>query len=150
MLLPLAYKVSAEKSGFFHVTICFSLAVFKILSLILILIILRIICLGVDLFGCTLFGTPWASWTCMFFSLPRLRTFSAIIYWISFLPLSLYLLPLEPHNTNIITSDVVPEVCWTILIFYLFFLFFCSAWLIFTTLSPTLPYLFFWILCLAY
>ena len=81
----LACKVSAEKSAynvmgvFLHVTSCFSLTVFKILSLSLVFAILIIMCLGVDLFGFILFGTLCASSTWMSVSFSRLGKFSAII-----------------------------------------------------------------------
>ena len=59
----LACKVSFEKSFDSHmgttlyVTVSFSLAAFKILSLSLIFDILNVVCLGVVLFGSNLFGT---------------------------------------------------------------------------------------------
>lgn len=57
-------KVSVEISAGYlmrvplHVTSCFPLDAFKILSLALIFAILIIMCLGIDLFGFILFGLP--------------------------------------------------------------------------------------------
>ena len=62
-----------------YVTSCFSLAAFKILSLLLFFTNLITTCLSVDLFGFILFGTLCASWTWMSVSFPRLGKFSAII-----------------------------------------------------------------------
>ena len=45
-----------------HVTICFSSAAFKSLSLSLIFAILIVMCLGVNLFGFILFGAFFVSW----------------------------------------------------------------------------------------
>ena len=64
-------KVSVEISADYlmrvllHVTSCFPLDAFKILSLALIFAILIIMCLGVDLFGFILFGLP-LTLRCMF------------------------------------------------------------------------------------
>ena len=65
----LACKVSFEKLSDnlmdtpLSVTVSFSLAAFKILSLSLILGNLMMMCLGVFLPGSSFFGTLWASWT---------------------------------------------------------------------------------------
>ena len=71
----LACKVSFEKSAYslmgtpLQVTVSFSLAAFKILSLSLILGNLMMMCLGVVFFGSNLFGTLCASWTCISISI---------------------------------------------------------------------------------
>ena len=61
------------------VTICFSLATFKILSLSLHFAILIITCLGMDLLRVILFGSLCAPWTWVSVSFPRLDQFSAIV-----------------------------------------------------------------------
>lgn len=79
----LACKVSAENSADslmrfpFYVISCFSLAMFKGLSLTLTILI--IMYLDMYLFVFILFGIRQVSWTCMFISFPRLGKFSAII-----------------------------------------------------------------------
>ena len=82
----LACKVSFERSAdslvgtSLQVTVSFSLAAFKILSLSLILGYVIMMCLGVFLFGSNFFGNLWASWT-SWKSIPfaRLGMFSFII-----------------------------------------------------------------------
>ena len=86
-----ACKVSFEKSTdslmgtVLWVTLSFSLAAFKILSLSLTFGILMMMCLGVFLFGSNLFQTLCASWTCMSISFTKLRNFSFIIFSNKFL-----------------------------------------------------------------
>ena len=68
----LACRVSAERSavermGFpLHVTYCFCLAAFNILSLCLVFVGFISMCLGVFLLGFILHGTLCASWTWLF------------------------------------------------------------------------------------
>ena len=65
----LAFRISAERSavkcmGFLlHVTCCFSLPAFNILSLCLVFVILISMCLGVFPLVFILYGTLCASWT---------------------------------------------------------------------------------------
>ena len=76
MPFPLACKVSAEKPAYsimgvlFYERSCFSLAAFQSLSLSLTFDVLIVMCLGVVLFGFTLFGLLWASWTWVLFPSP--------------------------------------------------------------------------------
>ncbi|KAF6094921.1 hypothetical protein HJG60_011985 [Phyllostomus discolor] len=63
-----------------HVTSCFSLAAFKILSLSWYFAILIMICLEVALFRFLLFGTFCVSWICVTFSLIKLGKFSIITF----------------------------------------------------------------------
>ena len=62
-----------------HVTCCFSLAAFSILSLCLVFVSLISMCLGVFLFGFILYGTLCASWTWFNISFSMLGEFSTII-----------------------------------------------------------------------
>ena len=81
----LAYRDSEEKlavkcMGFpLYVTCCFSLAAFNILSLCLVFVSLINMCLGVFLLGFTLYGTLYASWTCLTIAFSMLGKFSTII-----------------------------------------------------------------------
>ena len=61
---PLACRVSAERSAVepLHITCCFSLAAFNILSLCLVFVSLIVMCLGVFLLGFILYATLCASW----------------------------------------------------------------------------------------
>ena len=82
----LACKVSFEKSAdsFMgaptQVTLCFSLAAFKIPSLSLTFGILIMMCLGGGLFASILFGTLCTSQTCMPISFSKLGKFCFIIF----------------------------------------------------------------------
>ena len=85
----LACKVSFEKSANSlmetpqQLTLCFSLAAFKILCLSLTLVNLMM-CLGVFLFVSNFFGTLWASWTYMSISFTMLGSFLSLFFQISF------------------------------------------------------------------
>ena len=74
----IACKVSFEKSADIligtplRVTVCFSLAAFRVLSLFLTFVILIMMCHGVILFGSNLFGTLCAFCTCMTISYAKL------------------------------------------------------------------------------
>ena len=61
-----------------QVTLCISLAPFKILSLTFGILIMM--CLGVVLYVSILFGILCVSWTCMSISLAKLGNFSFIIF----------------------------------------------------------------------
>ena len=63
-----------------QVTLCFSLAAYKILSLSLTFGSLITTCLGVVLFGSNLFGILCASWTCKSIPFAKLGKFSFIIF----------------------------------------------------------------------
>ena len=63
-----------------QVTLCFSLAAFKILFLSLTFGILMMMCVVVVLFGSKLFGTLCVSWTYMSISFTKLGKFSFIIF----------------------------------------------------------------------
>jgi len=63
-----------------HVTCCFSLAAFNILSLCLVCVSLISMCLGMFLLGFILYGTLCASWTWLTISFSMLGKFSAIIF----------------------------------------------------------------------
>ena len=82
----LAYKVSFERSVDtlsgtpWQITLCFSLAAFKILSLSSIFGTLIMMFHDVFLFGSNLFGTLCASRTCMSSSFAKLGKFSFIIF----------------------------------------------------------------------
>ena len=58
---------------------CFSFVAFNIFSLCLIFVSLVNMCLGVFLFALILYGTLWASWSCVAVSFPRLEKVSAVI-----------------------------------------------------------------------
>ena len=97
----LACKVSFGKSANslmgtpLQVTVSFSLAAFKILSLSLVLGNVIIMCLGVCCFGSNFFGTPSASWTSeSVFPSPDWGSSPSLFFQISFqfLALPLYLL----------------------------------------------------------
>ena len=81
MVIPLACRVSARKSGYslrevlLYVVSCFSLAAFNILFNFSILIIM---CFYMDLFGLILFGTPCASWTWISASFPGQGSFQPL------------------------------------------------------------------------
>ena len=81
----LACRVSSERStvtcmGFpLHITCCFSLAAFNILSLCLVFVSLISMSLGVFLLGFILFGAPYAFWIWLNISFFMLGKFSTII-----------------------------------------------------------------------
>ena len=81
----LAFRISAERSavkcmGFLlHVTCCFSLPAFNILSLCLVFVSLINMCLGVFSFGFILYGTLCVSWTQLTISSSTLGKISTII-----------------------------------------------------------------------
>ena len=83
---PFLPAVSFEKSvdslmgTLLEVTLCFSLAAFKILSLYFTFGILIMMCLGMVLFRSNFFGTLCASWTYMSISFSKLRNFSFLIF----------------------------------------------------------------------
>ena len=81
----LACRISAGRSAVKHmgfplyVPCYFSLADFNILSLCLVFVSLISMCLDVFLLGFTLYGTLYASWTCLTISFSMLGKFSTII-----------------------------------------------------------------------
>ena len=88
-----------------YVTVCFSLAAYKILSLPLTLTILHVICLSVGLFGFILFGTfyDFCTWKSVsFFNFRKTSSINFIKY--IFTPVSLSSL----SETS--TLDIVSEV----------------------------------------
>ena len=94
-----------------HVTCCFSLAAFNILSLCLVFVSLNTICLAVFLLEFTLFGALCASWTWLIISFFMLGKFSTIISskYFSY-PFFFW----DPYNSNVGAFDIVPEVSETI------------------------------------
>ena len=98
--------------------------------------ILITVSLSVDFFGFILFRTLCASWTWISVSFYRLRTFSAIISSNKCsAPFSLF----SPFGTPIMQMLVCLMLSQKSLKLFSFlkmlFSFFCSAWVIFTTLS---------------
>lgn len=77
---------------------CFSLVAFKILSLFLTTDNLIILCLYIDFFQFTLVRILWASCIWVFTSFSRFGKFWAIIFQLSFLLLSLWLLLMLPKR----------------------------------------------------
>ena len=102
-------EAPVEESTDSLVGVPFSLAAFKILSLIFVILI--VVCLGVDLFGLILL---WLSVLPgperLFFFTPRFGKFSALLLQI----ISLTLLSLssfwDVYDVNVHMLDVVPEV----------------------------------------
>ena len=93
-----------------YVTVCFSLAAFKILPLCLLFAILIIMCLGVNLLELISFWAPFGFWTWVFLFFLRLGKFSVLLQ-ISFLPLLFSLFSFrDPYNINVRMFNVVPEI----------------------------------------
>ena len=98
----IGYKVSFEKSAYsimgtpFQVTLCFSLAAFKIISLSLSFGILIMMCLGVVLFDSIFLGLPVLPELVCLFPLPNQGSFLPLFFQISFQFLSVPLLLLAP------------------------------------------------------
>ena len=126
-------EAPAKESTDHLVRVPSSLAVFKILSLIFVILI--VVCLGVDLFGLILL---WLSVLPgperLFFFTPSFGKFSALIASNNFSGLSLSSF-WDIYDVNVHMLDVVPEVSLTILLKIsfsfqnsFFFFFFCSAW----------------------
>ena len=83
-LLPAKFLLRNQLPGLWELlcrlTLCFFLAAFKILSSSLTFGILIMMCLGVLLFGSSLFGTLCAHWTYLSISFTKLGKFSLIIF----------------------------------------------------------------------
>ena len=98
----LACKVYFEKSAdnlmgtSLQVTICFSLAAFKILYLSLTFGTLIMMCHGVVLFVSIFFGTLCASWIVCLFPSPNQGGFLSLYFQICFQSLALFLFLLAP------------------------------------------------------
>ena len=117
----LAYKLSLDKSPdifmgtALHITLCFSLAVFKILFLFLTFGILIMMCLGVVLCGSTcLVLSMLPGLVCLF---PSPNQGSFIIFSTKFSISCSPLLLLAPLYLDADTVGNVPESSYTILVF---------------------------------
>ena len=82
------------------------------------------------LFGSNLFGTLWASWTCVTFSFTRLGKFTVII---SSDRLSLFSF-WHSHDADVVIFHA--KLFLKLSFFKILFTFCCSAWLFFSTLLP--------------
>ena len=105
---PLACRVSVDKSAYslmevpLHITCCFALAAFSILSLFLTSAILITVCLDLVLFRLILFGTLCTSWNWMSISSPRPGKLSTIMSSNMSWPLSLSFFSWDPYNVNVL------------------------------------------------
>ena len=105
---PLACRVSVDKSAYslmevpLHITCCFALAAFSILSLFLTSAILITVCLDLVLFWLILFGTLCTSWNWMSISSPRPGKLSTIMSSNMSWPLSLSFFSWDPYNVNVL------------------------------------------------
>ena len=141
---PLACTVYVEKSADnligapLHVTSCFSLFAFKIISMSLNFFILIMIVLGMDLSGFLLTGTLHVSWTCMISPLTKLGKFSVILskrFSIpcpfslpSYIPIMQVLLYFMLSLSSLILSSFILSLffiffLWVLLLLLLFFVF---------------------------
>ena len=100
--------VSVDKSAYslkevpLHITCCFALAAFNILSLCLTSAILITMCLDLVLFRLILFDTLCTSWNWMSISSPRPGKLSTIMSSNMSWPLSLSFFFWEPYNVNVL------------------------------------------------
>ena len=121
----LACKVSFEKSADsltgtpFQVTVSFSLAAFKIVSLSLILGNVIMMWLGVCFLESNFFGALWVSWTSWkSISLARLGKFSFIMFSNQF---SICCFSFSPSGIPMIRMLECLKLCWRFLNLYSFF-----------------------------
>ena len=128
-LFLLVWKVSFEKSADgvmgtpLQVTLCFSLAAFKILSLSLILVNVIIMCLGMFL----LLGSDLPGLTESLFSLPDWGSFPSLCFQISFQFLAIPILLWHFYDLDVGTFKDVLEVPKPLFIFKIFVSSFCSS-----------------------
>ena len=105
---PLACRVSVDKSAYslmevpLHITCCFALAAFNILSLFLTSAILITVCLDLVLFRLILFGTLCTFWNWMSISSPRPGKLSTIMSSNMSWPRSLSFFSWDPYNVNVL------------------------------------------------
>ena len=117
----LGCRVSAERSalkrtGFLSYFTCWSsLAAFNILSLCLVFVSLISMCLGVFLFGFTLWGTLCLLDLIDYYLFHVGEIFNYNLFKIFLIPFLLLFFFWDPYNLNVDAFDIVPEVSETIL-----------------------------------
>ena len=98
-----------------HVTWCFSLAAFNILSLCLVFVSLINMCLGVFLLGFILYGTLHLLDLIDYFLFHGGEIFNYNLFKNFLIPFHFLFFFWDPYNSNVGAFNIVPEVSETIL-----------------------------------